>query len=120
MDKSVDVTVQCQCILHLHYTFSLRLAWQRMNRISLSVFMIYRAKRACHSNLLHVVLTRNTVSVLRCICCTVHLQVRAEASVQRWNLSDTEIQASLTVEQTPVQAIHYRVYDRSPFITSED
>ena len=88
MDKSVDVTVQCQCILHLHYTFSLRLAWQRMNRISLSVFMIYRAKRACHSNVLHVVLTRTTVSVLRC---TVHLQVRAEASVQRWNVSDTEI-----------------------------
>ena len=27
VDKSVDVTVQCQCILHLHYTFSLRLAW---------------------------------------------------------------------------------------------
>ena len=90
MDKSVDVTVQCQCILHLHYTFSLRLAWQRMNRISLRVFMMYmyRAKRACHSNVLHVVLTRTTVSVLRC---TVHLQVRAEASVQRWNVSDTEI-----------------------------
>ena len=83
MDKSVDVTVQCQCILRLHYTFPLRLPLRRMNRDSLSVFMMYREKRAFHSNVLHVVLTRTTVRVLRCICCTVLVQVRAVASVQR-------------------------------------
>ena len=84
------VTVQCQCILRLHYTFPLRLALRRMNSISFSVFMMYREKRAFHSNVLHVVLTRTTVRVLFCTCCTVLVQVRAEASVQRWNLSDTE------------------------------
>ena len=83
MEKSVDVIVQCQCILRLHYTFPLRLAWRRMNRTSLSVFMMYREKRALHSNVLHVVLTRTTVYVLRCTFCTVLVQVRAEASVQR-------------------------------------
>ena len=86
----MDVTVQCQCTLRLHYTFPLRLAWRRMSRISLRVFMMYREKRAFHSNVLHVNLTRTTVRALRCICSTVLVQVRAVASVQLWNLSDTE------------------------------
>ena len=76
----MDVIVQCQCILRLHYTFPLRLAWRRMSRISLRVFMMYREKRAFHSNVLHVVLTRTTFRALRCICSIVLVQISAEAS----------------------------------------